>query len=490
MKSTTKQGNGAVAEAAPPGLRMTSEHMLDLARQAAELLVHRIENLSQTPAWEGNFRTSLADRLMEDPPEDGKKPEEVLKRAAREILPFALRNDHPRSFAFVPSSPTWPGVIADFMASGYHINVATWLGASGPSQLELVVIEWIRRWLGCPEGAGGVFTSGGSAATLDAFVAARAAAGDPERPVVYMSNQSHGVMGRAAMIVGVHRDRIRLLPADGRTGLDPDALRDAVREDRAAGLQPLAVCANAGAASTGTIDQLSAIADFCAAEEVWMHVDAAYGGFAAVTERGKALLQGIERADSIGLDAHKWFFQPYEAGCLMVRDARTLENPFGLHHDVLQDTLWGKNHPNFADRGIQLSRSFRALKVWMTVQTFGMAALRHAVANGMELAARADEYVRKSPDLELLNPASLGILCFRAHPGGPDLDEESLEKINRTVLARIFWDGTWLISSTQIGGKFSLRLCIINHTTTWDDVRATLEAAAQFGREALAAADS
>ena len=469
---------------------MAPERMLELARQAAELLVERFETLPETEAWDGDFRTSLADWLVEEPPEEGRAAEEVIDRAAREILPFAIRNDHPRSFAFVPSSPTWPGVLADFRASGYHINAATWLTASGSGQVELVVIDWFRQWVGYPEGAGGLFTSGGSAATLNAFVAAREAAGNPERGVVYLSNQSHSVLDRAAMIIGIRRDRVRRLPADGRTGLDLDALREAVREDRAAGLHPIVVCANAGAASTGTIDSLPEIADFCAAEEIWMHVDAAYGGFAAVTERGKALLRGMERADSIGLDAHKWFFQPYEAGCLLVKDARTLETPFGLHHDVLQDTLWGKNHPNFADRGLQLSRSFRALKVWMTIQTFGMAALREAIAGGMELASRADDHVRESSDLELLNPASLGIRCFRARPRGAPDDEDSLHAINRKVLARVFWGGEAIISSTQVRETFSLRLCIINHPTTWDDVRGTLESVARFGREVAAETDS
>ena len=362
--------------------------------------------------------------------------------------------------------------------------------ASGPGPVELVVIDWFRQWVGYPEGAGGLFTSGGSAATLNAFVAAREAAGNPERGVVYLSNQSHSVLDRAAMIIGIRRDRVRRLPADGRTGLDLDSLREAVRDDRAAGLHPLVVCANAGAASTGTIDSLPEIADFCAAEKVWMHVDTAYGGFAAVTERGKGLLRGIGRADSIGLDAHKWFFQPYEAGCLLVKDARTLETPFGLHHDVLQDTLWGKNHPNFADRGLQVSRSFRALKVWMTIQTFGMAALRKAIAGGMELAARADDHVRENSDLELLNPVSLGIGCFRVRPRGAPDDEDSLQAINRKVLARVFWGGEAMLSSTQVRDTFSLRLCIINHTTTWDDVRGTLESVAQFGREVAAETES
>ena len=324
---------------------------------------------------------------------------EVLERAARDILNLTGRNEHPRFFGFIPSSPTWPGVLADFMASGFHVNQCTWLVASGPSQLELVVIDWFRRWVGYPEGAGGLFTSGGSAASVDAFVAAREAAGHPERATVYMSDQSHSAHIRAARIIGIRPEHIRLLPSDARFRLELGELERAVAEDRAAGLNPITVCANAGASSTGTIDPLEEMADFCEAQDIWLHVDAAYGGFAAVTERGKKLLAGMERADSIGLDAHKWFFQPYEAGALLVKDVSTLERAFAVRHDILQDTIWGAHHPNFSDRGLQLSRSFRALKVWMSVQTFGMAAFRRAVSKGMELAGRAQEYVGDSPNL-------------------------------------------------------------------------------------------
>ena len=175
----------------------------------------------------------------------------------------------------------------------------------------------------------------------------------------------------------------------------------------------------------------------------------------------------------------------YEAGCLLVKDGRTLENAFELHHDVLQDTIWGADHPNFADRGLQLSRSFRALKVWMSVQTFGMSAFRRAVLKGMELADRAEAYVRESPTLELLAPVSLGIVCFRINPTATGLDEHVLEEINRNVLARVFWEDPAFISSTSLRGIFSLRLCILNSATTWDDVRETLEAVERFGREAL-----
>ena len=485
--STRSAGSG---ESSSPGqgsdgLQMAPDLMLDLARQATEIVVDRIRDLPGENAWDGEFRQALLDELMEDPPEAGRPGSEVIERAARDVLPLTLRLDHPRSFAFVPTSPTWPGVLADFMAAGYNINACTWLVASGPSQLELVVIEWFRRWLGYPEGAGGLFTSGGSAASLDAFVAAREAAGHPERATVYMSDQSHTAFLRAAIIAGIRRECIRKIPTDRRFRLDMEALAATVAEDRAAGYSPVAICANAGTSSTGTVDPLGPMADYCAAEGIWLHVDAAYGGFAVLTEEGKRLLAGIERADSIGVDAHKWLFQPYEAGCLLVKDLSTLEKAFGVHHDVLQDTIWGAGHPNLSDHGLQLSRSFRALKVWMSIQTFGMAAFRRAVANGMELAVRAEAYVRASPVLEVVNGASLSIVCFRVNPGDGGLSESVLEEINRKVLAQIFWDDTAFISSTSLHGKFSLRMCIINHNTTWVDVHETLKATERFARQAL-----
>ena len=472
---------------AQDNLRMPPEQMLEMAHMAAELMVSRIQNLSAEGAWDGEFRDALESKWRGEAPETGRSAKEVLQQAARDILPYAAQLDHPRSFGFIPSSPTWPGVVADFLAAGYNANVATWLTASGPSHIELVVIDWFRRWLGYPESAGGLFTSGGSAASVDALVAAREAMSHPERATVYMSDQSHLALRRAATIIGVRPECIRLIPCDRQFRLDVEALSRAVAHDRAAGLTPIVVCANAGAPSTGAIDPLEAIADYCESEGIWLHVDAAYGGFAVVTERGKQLLRGIERADSIGLDPHKWFFQPYEAGCLMVKDTGTLRSAFAIKPDILQDTIWGANHPNFTDLGLQISRSFRALKVWMSVQTFGMAAFRRAISKGMDLATRAEEYVRMSPLLEILNPASLGIVCFRVNPTSTDVEEETLKQINRTVLARLFWEEPALVSSTVIRKKFSFRLCILNHTTTWHDVHETLQAIERFGSEAISA---
>ena len=471
-------------------LRMSREQMLEFGRKALELVVERTESLPGENAWDGEFRRVLEERLLEAPPEEGRPVDEVIEKVARDVLPLTVRLDHPRCFGFVPSSPAWPAVVADFMAAGYNVNQCTWLVASGPSQLELVVIDWFKRWLGYPEGAGGLFTSGGSAASVDAFVAARDAAGHPERATVYMSDQSHSALVRAAVIVGVRRECIRMIPSDADFRLDMDALANAVSDDRAAGFTPVAVAANAGTAGTGAIDPLEAMAGFCAAEGLWLHVDAAYGGFAAVTERGGQLLRGIERADSIGLDAHKWFFQPYEAGCLLVKDESTLRDAFSVRPDILQDTVWGAKHPNFSDLGLQLSRSARALKVWMSVQTFGMAKFRRAVGKGMELATRAEAHVSASPVLEAMSAATLGIVCFRVNPADRELDEAALDKLNREVLARMFWDDPAFMSSTLLHGTFALRMCIINHTTTWNDVRETLEAVEKFGKEALSKSDA
>ena len=466
-------------------LQMTPEAMRRLADKATEALIARLERLGGERPWDGDFREALESQLGTPPPERGRPAEEVLDQALRDVLPYAARLDHPRFFGFVPSAPTWPGIVADYLAAGFNINSCTWLVSSGTSQLELVVVDWMRRWIGYPEAAGGLITSGGSAASVEALVAAREAAGHPERPAVYLSDQSHSALKRAALVAGVRREHIRLVPSDDDFRMDMAQLARGMADDRSNGLQPIAVCANAGTAGTGAIDPLGPLSDFCSREGVWLHVDAAYGGFALVTPDGKQLLAGIERADSVGIDAHKWFFQPYEAGALMVKNATHLEDAFAIGHDVLQDTVWGANHPNFADRGLQLSRTARALKIWMSVQTFGMAGFREAVQKGLDLARRAEAYVEASPVLELMTPVSLGVVCFRVNPGD-GRDEHRLDDINRNVLAQVFWDELAFFSSTSLKGVFSLRMCIVNHTTTWEDVRMTLDLVERFGRETLA----
>ncbi len=459
------------------------EEMKRLADAATECLLARHSGLPDSAPWRGATRAELEPLLREPPPEMGRDPVAVLERAARDVLPVAARVDHPRFLAFVPSAPTWPGVIADYLAAGYNIFQGTWLGSSGPSQLELVVIDWFRQWVGYPESGGGLFTSGGSAAILDALVAAREQAGAPERPAVILGDQTHSAVERAARIIGIRPAGIVKVASDEQFRVRIPDLAAAIAATRRDGFTPVAVCANAGTTNTGAIDPLPEIADLCARERLWLHVDAAYGGFAVLCERGRRLLAGIERADSISLDAHKWLYQPFEAGCVLVRDVGSLVRAFSVNPDYLQDTRLGLEQVNFADRGYQLTRSFRALKVWMSIQTFGLAQFREAIDRVMDLASEAGRFVTETRDLELLSPPSLGVLCLRYRPAGAGWTEERIAKLNEAIQARVIASGTAMISSTRLRERFSLRLCILSHLTTREDLRETIFRIAAFGRD-------
>ena len=243
------------------------------------------------------------------------------------------------------------------------------------------------------------------------------------------------------------------------------------------------MCANAGATNTGAVDPLPELAGICRREGLWFHVDGAYGGFAVLTERGKDALDGIGLADSVTLDPHKWLFQPFEVGCLLVKDPRALEAAFSVEADYLQDVDRDNERVNFANRGLQLTRRFRALKIWMSVQTHGLAAFRAAVEEAFDLAMDAERFVRDSPDLEILSPAAMGIVCYRFNPADGTLDEEELESLNTAIQAAIVESGYAMISSTRLHGRYSLRLCIMNFTSTWADVQGTLQRVLDVGHE-------
>ena len=460
-------------------LEWDGEFMRRLGHQVVDQVVDRWVRLGEDRAWNTATRVRTEALLREPAPDFGRDPEEVLERALRDVLPYAGRIDHPRFFAFIPSSPTWASFLAHVLTSGFNVFQGTWLESAGPSQVELVVIDWFREWLGMPETASGLFTSGGSAATLNAMVAARHAAGNGDGLVLYESDQCHASVHRAAHICGFREDSLRHVPTDDHYRLDVAALARMVHRDRSEGRIPFMVSANAGATNTGAIDPLDAIADLCEREGLWFHVDAAYGGFAVLDEATRPALKGIERGDSVVLDPHKWLFQPYETGCLMVRDPAVLRDAFRIMPEYLQDADMSLEHVNFADRGLQLSRSFRALRVWMSVQMFGLDEFRIVIGRALELAREADAYIRESPRLELLSPASLGVVCYRYHP--PGIEPAALDSLNRDIQGEIVESGFAMVSSTRLRGAYSLRLCILNYRSTWEDVRATLDRVQEIG---------
>jgi aromatic-L-amino-acid/L-tryptophan decarboxylase len=444
--------------------------------QAVDLLVDLLEHVGDLPALRRATPADMRGRLGGPAPAGPTPVEEVLDRLARDVLPFASRPDHPRYFAFIPTGGTWPGALGDLITSALNIYAGAWMEAAGPTQAELEVVRWFADWIGYPDEAAGVLVSGGSAANLTALACAREARLGPMSgdAVAYVSAQAHSSVARAARVLGFRPEQVRILPVDPDFRMSPDILAQAIAADRAAGLVPLLVSASAGATNTGTIDPLEAIADVCEAAGVWLHVDAAYGGFAALTDRGRHLLRGIERADSVTLDPHKWLYQSYECGCLLVRDGALLEAAFAIEPDYLHDAGTSDGEVNFSDRGMQLSRACRALKVWLSVHTFGLDAFRATIDRCLDLAADAEAHILADPDLELLHPATLGIVCFRRRPVGVD-DEDVLDALNAQVVADYAASGHGLVSSTRLHGRYAIRLCVLNHTTGASDVTATLQ---------------
>ena len=457
-------------------LEFDLETMRAMAERVSDLVTTHLATLREQPVRSTLSRREakrLAGAIAREAPEEGVGFDAALAELAERVLPYHAREPHPRFLGYVPSIPTFPSVLGDWLATGYNFFAGVWPIASGPNEIELTVLDWFRQWLGVPNDAGGLLTSGGSTATMMAVVAARhARVGEDAtllpRLTMYTSTQAHSAVVRAAWIAGIARANVRILPTDDAWRLGADAVREAVAADRAEGRIPFLVVASAGTTNTGAVDALPALADLCARESLWLHVDAAYGAFAALTSR-RDLLHGIERADSIVLDPHKWLFVPFECGCLLARDPARLKAAFHIFPEYLKDVAPGDEEVNFADYGEQLTRYARALKVWLSVRTFGLGPLRAMIERGIRLAEYAEALVRREREMEVLAPAQLGIVCFRVHPPSVD-DVAELDALNERVNSAANAPGKFLISSTKVNGAFSLRVCTHNWRTTEADI--------------------
>ena len=459
-------------------LALDGEVMRRLGYQTVDMLVERMTG-PPGPVVRSATPEELHGRLSISPPELGVAFDEILAGLETDVLPFVARISHPGYLAFIPGEGTWPGALGDLIASALNVDTCWWLGASGPSALELVVLDWFRQWVGYPEEAAGVLVSGGSAANLTALACAREAriGSMNEQAVVYMSDQTHSSVARAARALGFRPDQVRIIPTDQQARIRPEALRSAIAADRVARRRPLIVIANAGTTAAGAVDPFPELAEICREHGIWMHVDGAYGAFACLSERGQAALAGMELADSITLDPHKWLYQPIELGALLVRDGSALRSGFEISPDFLKDVEAVEREVNFSDLGLQLTRSSRALKLWISLRYFGVAAFRKAIDTCIDLALHAQTVIEASPELELMSPASLGVVTFRRHPRGVD-DETILERVNAGLAERIEEGGEVFISTGRVRGRYVLRLCILNHSTTRVEVDRALELAA------------
>jgi aromatic-L-amino-acid/L-tryptophan decarboxylase len=417
-------------------------------------------------------RQEMESLLRESPPEAGMDLMQLLADFRGKILSHAYRTNHPRFLAFIPGAPMYASVLGDCLADGANVFAGVWLEAAAPTQIEIIVLDWFKQFLGYPSETRGLLTSGGSEANLTALVTARErlSFADRSRAVLYASQHRHWSVDRAVKIIGMRPEQIRPLPCDAEFRLHVDALDEAVKEDLQAGRLPWLVVANAGATNTGSVDPLHELAEFSSRHGLWLHVDAAYGWSAVLTHEGKASLRGIERADSITLDPHKWFAQTFEVGCLLVRHGSLLAQTFMMRPEYMQDVVPDEDQINFCDHGIALTRRFRALKIWFSIKLLGIGWFRRLVEHSCALAEFAQAILESHGCFEITSPRKLGIVCFRYLPSGYQGSQEQLDLLQQSINEELTRTGRAFLSTTRLHGRTTLRFCFVNWRTTAADV--------------------
>ncbi len=441
----------------------TPDEMRRLGHLAVDLAVEHWTTLRQRRVGQRASAAEAGAVIREPLPETGHGLESSLHRYFEQLLDTATFTNHPRFFAYVPGPGSFAGALGGWVAAATNLFVGTWLGGAGMAQLELEVLEWLRQALELPEGTTGVLTSGGSVANMSALAAARAHAGAPERGAVFTSEAAHYSFAKGARVIGLPEAAIRAVPTDARGRMRVDALRGALQAAVDGGEVPFCVCATAGTTSIGSIDPLTEIADLCAEFGVWLHVDGAYGAAVALLPEEREALAGIERADSLTLDPHKWLYAPFECGCLLTAHTGSLRRAFTADADYLQDVP--RDEVNFFERGPELSRGNRALPLWMLLRSVGLERIRVAIRSDLRLCRLARDLIAADPRLEIVTEPQLSIFSFAVRG-----DEDASQRLVEILLQ----DGRVMLSSARVDGRFVLRFCVVNHRTSEDDIRAAV----------------
>jgi len=424
-----------------------------------------------SPTQPGNVRRALA----ATPPASGEPFESVLSDLDQVLLPATTHWQSPGFMAYFASSGSGPGILGETIAAAMNVNAMLWRTAPAATELEQLALDWLRQMVGLPEPMFGVINDTASSSTLYALAAARETltelrirelgmAGRPELPRLrfYASTEAHSSVEKAGIVLGIGREGLRRIPVDERYRMDPVALRRAIREDLAAGIRPFAVVATAGTTSTTSVDPVAAIAGVCEQHGLWLHVDAAYGGAAAVAPELRWVLDGAERADSIVINPHKWLFTPIDCSVLWTRRPEMLRGAFSIVPEYLTSAEGASGDaPNLMDYGTSLGRRMRALKLWMVIRHFGTDGIATRIREHCELASTLAQWVEREVDFELLAPAPLSVVCLRAHPPGLD-DPRTLDILNQRIVDRINTGGRYFLSHTRVCDAYAIRVAFGN----------------------------
>ena len=478
---------------AGPG--MPEQEFRQVAHQAVEIAADYLFRIRQDPVFRvmpDDVRSRLTGQKFS---RDGVPAADLLRDTRDLVLPYPMGNGHPRFFGWVNSAPAPIGVVAELLAAAQDPSVD--VGDIASLHLETAVLGWLRDLMGYPSSAAGVLVSGGTEAGMTGLAAARQWVAetdgwdvrqdgvnppDGRRLLVYADSQVHSSIRKSVELLGLGNSAIRTVPTDDGYRLDPVALRSQIADDLAAGHRPFCVVASAGTTNTGAVDPLEAVADICAEFGLWLHVDGAYGAVARVHPDAAEACRGIERADSITLDPHKWLSVPIECGCALVRDGELLRRTFAYIPAYLHtEEGVGVGGPDFAQYGFQQTRGFRALKLWMVLQHMGYDGLVEMVGRQLARARQLADLIDAAPDLELVAPVSLSVVAFRFMPEGGFRDDEWLSKLNRSIEARVQTDGRVFVTSTQLREGLVLRACVLHYDTRPEDVTYLVQTVREIG---------
>ena len=470
----------------------------NLAHHMVDDMLHYLQTVSDRPAWTKPALNSIS-MLEQRLPEKPSQPAAVYNEFKENILPYNLNNIHPRFWAWVQGTGTPFGMLADMLASGMNANVA--IGDHMPMYVEKQVIEWSRQMMGFTKGTTGILTSGASLANITAMLVARnqfhesiktkglLAAGT--QLVMYGSAETHSCVIKAAEVIGIGSANFRRIAVDENYRINTTELSAAISRDRANGLQPFCIIGNAGTVNTGAIDPLQELANIAKRENLWFHVDGAFGAIPKLLPEFGEKLGGIELADSLSFDFHKWFYMNYEVACVLIRDGNLHRQTFSVPVSYLlqHDEGLSAGPEPFANFGMELSRGFKALKVWMLLKEHGLEKYRQMIRKNISQASYLEEKIEANPDLELLSRTELNIVCFRFNPGG--LDQVALNELNRRILMKLHTEGIAAPSYTVLKGNYAIRVAITNHRSQFSDfdvlVEETLRIGHALGREEPAA---
>ncbi len=454
--------------------------MRDLVEQAMVRLTAHVASLETLPASYESDGAAVARSLVEPLPGSGQPLEQIFETLFDRALPHSFNTAGPGYLAYVPGGGIFAAAVADLIADTINRYTGVWLAAPGLVQLELNVIRWFCEMVGYPDSAVGFLTSGGSLATFSALVTARTERlpTDFLRGTLYVSDQSHHSLHKAARLAGFPAENVRVIASDAEFRIRPDALRARIAADRTEGWQPFFVMGNAGTTNTGAVDDLQQLADIAEAESLWLHLDAAYGGFFLLTERGKQALAGIERADTITLDPHKGLFLPFGTGCLLARDGAALHRTHSATADYMPPLQADRERIDFCEISPELTRDFRGLRIWLPLKLHGSGPFIRALDEKLDLAQQACAELREIDGIQIVAPPQLSIVAFRLVREGADLDT-----LNHALLDRINACQRVLLTGTLLGEMFVIRICVLCFRTHRDrldaclaDIRAAVQA--------------